>query len=186
MTDTPDWSALPVPADDGAADHLPGMMLADIALPSTDGADVSLAAMPGRLVVFCYPMTAQPGADLPEGWSEIPGARGCTAQACAFSAAEQDLYAAGASGIYGVSTQSTVWQAEAKSRLSLPYPLLSDRQLHLSDSIGLPVFHAGDETLLRRLTMIVEGGRIEAVHYPVFPPDVDADWVLERLRGPSG
>ncbi len=179
-----DWSTLPRPADDGAADHLQGMVLPDVPLPSTDGADVSLGVPAGRLVVFVYPMTAAPDEAPPHGWDEIPGARGCTSQACAFRDLSADLAAAGVDGIFGVSTQNTTLQMEAKERLALPYPLLSDHALALADALGLPRFEAGGETYLRRLTLIVEDGRVRDVHYPVFPPDADARWVLDQL-GPS-
>ena len=78
---------LPVPEDDGAADHLPGLALPAIELASTAGGRVRLDALGRgrpRTVLYVYPMTGRPGADLPEGWDSIPGARGCTPEACAF------------------------------------------------------------------------------------------------------
>lgn len=73
-----DWSTIPAPVDDGAADHLRGMTLPDVSLPATDGAVVSLAALQGRSVIFAYPRTGRPDVALPDGWNDIPGARGCT------------------------------------------------------------------------------------------------------------
>ncbi|PZX19755.1 peroxiredoxin [Palleronia aestuarii] len=181
-----DWTTLPAPDDDGAADHLEGLALADLPLPSTDGADVRLAVEPGITILFAYPMTSQPGTDLPEGWDAIPGARGCTPQTCAYRDRMSDLQAAGAARVYGLSTQSTAWQLEAKERLGLPYPLLSDAHLHLAEAMSLPVMEVAGETLLRRLTMIVEDGMIRRVHYPVFPPDADAGRVVDWLRAREG
>ncbi|EKE45636.1 BcpB protein [Oceaniovalibus guishaninsula JLT2003] len=177
-----DWDTLPEPADDGAADHLTGQALPDIALPSTDGADVRLAVEPGTLVIYAYPMTGQPGRDLPDDWDTIPGARGCTPQSCAYRDHAAELAELGVAAIYGVSTQSTAWQREAKERLALPFALLSDAHLHLADALNLPRFQAGGEVLLRRLTMIVRDGMIVRVHYPVFPPDADAGRVADWLR----
>ena len=82
--DSPDWSKIPAPQDDGAARHLPGTRLPSVPLPATDGRLVDLSALPGLVVVFSYPRTGKPGVENPEGWDQIPGARGCTPQACAF------------------------------------------------------------------------------------------------------
>ena len=176
------WDDLPRPEDDGAADHVKGIVLPDLPLPSTHGADISLGVQTGRIVVFCYPMTGRPDRDLPQDWDAIPGARGCTPQACSFRDMADDLRAAGVDRIFGVSTQDTEWQTEAKERLALPYPLLSDHNLELATQLDLPRFEADGQTLLKRLTMIVENGTVTAVHYPVFPPDQDAAWVLEHVR----
>ena len=176
------WGDLPEPKDDGAADHVTGLVLPDWPLPSTDGADISLGVQTGRIVVFCYPRMGQPGQDLPQGWDDIPGARGCTPQACAFRDLSDDLKAAGVDRILGLSTQHTDQQTEAKERLDLPYPLLSDHDAKMSAELGLPRFEVDGTVLLKRMTLIIEGGTVTAVHYPVFPPDQDASWVLAQLR----
>ena len=176
-----DFDTLPRPEDDGAADHLPGMVLPDLPLASTDGAEISLGLQSGRVVVFCYPKTGQPGTEMPEGWDEIPGARGCTPQACAYRDAMEQLTEAGVDRVYGLSTQDTDWQVEAKERLHLPYPLLSDVRWHLTEALALPTFDAEGERLMKRLTMVIEDGTITHVHYPVFPPDKDVEWVLSKL-----
>ncbi len=175
-------SDLPVPTDDGAADHLPGMRLPPIPLMSTAGETVDLSALQSRTVVYCYPMTGRPGGDLPPGWDEIPGARGCTPEACAF----RDLAAQFASlhvEVFGLSSQDPAYQLEAATRLHLPYALLSDADLAFSQALGLPTFEVDGTTLLRRLTMIVRDGVVEQVLYPVFPPDRAADEALAALRG---
>lgn len=178
-------AGLPVPEDDGAADHLPGLDLPALALPATDGSVATLSALAGRWVLYVYPMTGTPGVALPEGWDEIPGARGCTPQACAFRDHHAELRAAGA-GVLGVSAQDPADQREARERLGLPFALLSDAGLELKRALGLPTFEAGGRELFRRLTLIAADGRIEKVFYPVFPPDRNAGEVLAWLRGESG
>ena len=182
-TELPD--DLPVPADDGAADHLPGMALPTIALPATDGTSVRLDRLPGRTVVFAYPRTGRPGEEPPGGeadWNAIPGARGCTPEACSFRDEHARFGALGAR-VFGLSTQDTEYQREAAERLHLPYPLLSDAELRLVDALRLPTFEVEGLTLIRRLTLFLADGRVEDVQYPVFPPDRGAEMALERLAG---
>lgn len=180
---TVDWSALPAPADDGAAAHLPGMVLPSVALPCTAGGPVDLSALTGRLVVYAYPMTAAPGAPPPDGWDVIPGAKGCTPQSCGFRDHAAELRALGVDHLYGVSTQSTDEQAEAAARLALGFGLLSDTELRLARAMRLPRFEAAGRTLLKRLAFVARDGRIEMVFYPVFPPDRNAQEVIDWLRG---
>ncbi len=176
-----DWSKLPVPPDDGAADHLVGLTLPSVPLPASDGSRIDLAALGGLAVVYAYPMTDRPGVALPEGWDMIPGARGCTPQACAFRDHFAELQARGVSHVVGLSAQSTDEQREAAARLHLPFPLLSNADLALADALSLPTFTAAGRKLLRRLTMIVVDGRIAHVFYPVFPPDRSAQDVIAWL-----
>jgi peroxiredoxin len=175
---------LPVPVDDGAAGHLEGMTLPALALPSTSGADIDLAAASaGTLVIYLYPRTGRPGESLPEGWDEIPGARGCTPQSCAFRDHFGELRALGAD-VLGLSAQSLPDQMEFAQRVGLPYPILSDPELELAGSLRLPTFEVAGMRLYRRLTLIARGGRIAKVFYPVFPPDRNATdvvaWLGER------
>ena len=179
---TIDWSRLPQPFDDGAARHLPGARLPDIALPGTAGSAISLAALGGRTVVYAYPLTGRPGTALPPGWDEIPGARGCTPQSCGFRDHHAELLAAGADRVYGLSTQDPEYQREAAERLHLPFPLLSDAALRLTTAMQLPAMLVGGATLLKRMALIIDGGVITHVFYPVFPPDRNAAEVLEWLR----
>ena len=180
---------LPAPADDGAADHLPGSQVPSLALPSTRGDQIRMDLVPEPfecLVVYAYPRTGRPDAALPPGWDEIPGARGCTPEACGFRDHADDLADAGA-GVVGLSTQSTAYQQEAAERLGLPFPLLSDSDLRLTRALNLPTFTAELEdesraTLLKRLTLVIREGRIVHTFYPVFPPDGHAERVLEWLR----
>ena len=162
---------LPVPGDDGAADHLPGTALPHLALPTTAGGTVRLDAPgAGRTVIYIYPLTGRPGTDLPAGWDAIPGARGCTPESCGFRDHHQDLIAAGAARVYGLSSQDTDYQREVVDRLGLPFPMLSDPEHALAAAARLPTCAAGGMTLYRRLTLIVRDAAIEHVFYPVFPP----------------
>ena len=174
---------LPVPTDDGAAAHLPGLILPSIPLPATDGKSVDLSSLPGRTVVYLYPRTGRPDQDVPTGWDEIPGARGCTPQSCAFRDHHAELRALGAR-VFGLSTQDTAYQREAVERLHLPFPLLSDANLAFATALRLPTFQISslpDDTLLKRLTLILRDGRVERVFYPVFPPDQNAADVIAWL-----
>ena len=176
---------LPVPADDGAAAHLPGTRLPSLALPATDGEAVDLSARPGRSVVFVYPRTGRPGVENPGGedsWNAIPGARGCTPELCDVRDDHSALRDLGAA-VFGLSTQDTAYQREAVERLGLTYPLLSDESLALAEALRLPTFETDGLTLLRRLTLFVRDGVVADVIYPVFPPDEAAARAAERLRG---
>lgn len=174
---------LPVPEDDGAADHLAGQPAPSLNLPSTSGATVALDKL-GRLrtVLYVYPLTGRPGVDLPEGWDTIPGARGCTTEACDFRDHYQELLEAGAAEVFGLSSQDTDYQREVIERLQLPFAMLSDSGLSLSQAIGLPTFRVGELTLFKRITLVVANGTIEHVFYPIFPPNQHAQEVLEWLR----
>jgi peroxiredoxin len=171
---------IPVPADDGACDHLPGMRLTPVALPATSGEPVDLSRMPGRTVVYCYPRTGRPDEALPRGWDGIPGARGCTPQSCAFRDHHAELQRLGAR-VFGLSTQDTVYQREAVERLHLPFELLSDEDLAFARALGLPTFEVEGMALIKRLTLVIRDGHIERVFYPVFPPGKNADEVIEWL-----
>ena len=177
-----DWLRRPAPVDDGAARHLPGLAIPELRLPATDGADISLASLSGRTVVYAYPLTGRPGAPLPEGWDEIPGARGCTPQNCAFRDHYAELLSAGADRVFGLSTQDTSYQSEAAERLHLPFPILSDAALRLTTALKLPVMLVDGGTLLQRMALIIDDGVITHVFYPVFPPDRNALEVLAWLR----
>ena len=174
---------LPAPEDDGACDHLRGAPLPPFELAATDGARVRLDRLPGRVVVYAYPRTGVPGEDpLVPDWDAIPGARGCTPETCAFRDHFRELQAAGASLVFGLSTQDTTYQREVAERLHLPFALLSDAELELTKALRLPTFEAAGETLLKRFTLVISDGRVEHVFYPVFPPDRHAEEVLGWLN----
>ncbi len=177
-----DWSKIPAPIDDGTARHLVGQSVPSIPLQSTDGSRVDLSTLVGTTVIYTYPMTGVPGVPLPDGWDMIPGARGCTPQSCAFGDHFAELKSLGVDNLFGLSTQPTDYQREAADRLHLPFPLLSDRELKLAETLKLPTFETAGMHLLKRLTMIVTNGVIEHVFYPVFPPDRNAGDVITWLR----
>ncbi len=172
---------IPVPVDDGACDHLTDLHLPSIALKSTSDRVVNLADLHGYVVIYCYPRTGQPNKELPEGWNEIPGARGCTPQSCAFRDHHQELKMLGAQ-VFGVSIQDTPYQQEAAERLHLPFELLSDSAFEFTTSLRLPTFDIAGLTLIKRLTLIVNDGQIKKVFYPVFPPDKNAEDVINWLK----
>jgi peroxiredoxin len=178
-----DWSKIPAPPDDGAAAHLVGMTLPPISLMATDDTSVDLSTLPGRTVVFGYPRTGEPGKiGLTEDWDMIPGARGCTPQTCSFRDLFAELKAAGARQVFGLSTQDNVYQTEMASRLHLPFPVLSDDRLALTNALDLPTMEVVGLTLIKRLALIIDDARITHVFYPVFPPDRNAGDVLEWLK----
>lgn len=172
---------LPVPQDDSAADHLAGSTLPDVSLPATNGDLIHLATLPGRFVIYVYPMTGRPDMPLPDGWDAIPGARGCTPQSCAFRDHYQELLQLD-TGVFGLSTQSVDYQREARERLHLPFHLLSDQEHAFGHALNLPSFTVEDIHLYKRLTLIIDSGKIIKVFYPVFPPDRNADEVVAWLR----
>lgn len=174
---------LPVPEDDGAADHVPGRRMPALTLPSTAGTSVTLDRFgPERTIVYVYPMTGRPGAALPERWDEIPGARGCTPESCGFRDHHTELRGAGAGAVYGLSSQDTEYQREAVERLQLPFAMLSDPDLSLAATLELPTFEADGRTLFKRLTLVVRDGLVEHAFYPIFPANEHAQQVLAWLR----
>ena len=181
-----DWTSLPAPQDDGGANHLPGMRLPSITLAATTGERVDLARLDGRSVVYAYPMTGRPETPLPDdGWDQIPGARGCTPQSCAFRDHALEIANLGVQNLFGLSTQSTDYQREAVERLHLPFSLLSDADMSLTSALALPTFEVEQMVLIRRLTLIIDAGVVSKVIYPVFPPDQNAEMVIDWLKQSS-
>ena len=178
-----DWSKIPAPSDDGAAAHLVGMTIPPLSLVATDDNAVTLSALPGRIVVFAYPRTGEPGKiSLVDDWDMIPGARGCTPQTCSFRDLFAELKAAGARHVFGLSTQSNAYQIEMASRLHLPFAVLSDARLALTRALSLPTMEVAGLTLIKRLALVIDNARITQVFYPVFPPDRNAGDVLDWLK----
>jgi len=174
---------IPVPQDDGAARHLTGMKLPDLALPATRGGAINLALLAGRSVLYIYPRTGVPGVDLPPGWDDIPGARGCTPQSCGFRDHFAELKTLGVSHLFGLSTQDTDYQREAAERLHLQFVILSDAKLAFARALNMPTFSVAGMTLLKRMALVIDDGVIDKVFYPVFPPDQNAADVVAWLRG---
>ena len=173
---------LPVPPDDGAARHLAGTRLPSVNLPATDGTTVDLSALTGRTVVYIYPRTGRPGQKLPEGWNDIPGARGCTPQSCGFRDHFAELKQLGVKHLFGLSTQTPDYQREAVERLHLPFAILSDETLALTGALKLPTFTVEGMTLIRRMAWVIDDAAITKVFYPVFPPDRSAADVVNWIQ----
>jgi peroxiredoxin len=172
---------LPVPVDDGGADHLTGETIPPLVLDSSQG-PVDLAELAAeRLVLYVYPRTGTPGVDPPDGWDEFPGARGCTPQSCSFRDHVSELAEHGAR-VAGLSAQSLPEQIEFAERTHMPYPVIADPELRLRDALGLPTFEIAGMTLYARLALVADAGTIVKVFYPVFPPDRNAADVLDWLR----
>jgi len=179
-------AGLPRPVDDGAALHLAGRLLPAVTLPATDGSQVRLdRACAGRWVLFVYPSTGKPGEPIPKGWDEIPGARGCSQEACSFRDHLASLRAHGVERVVALSADPTEYPRALVRRFHLPYPVLSDPGLALARALELPTFAALGRTLYKRLTLVVRGDRIEQVFYPIFPPETHASEVLEWLDANS-
>ena len=178
---------LPVPVDDGAADHLRGAVVPALSLPSTGGGVVAMAGFArGPAVLFFYPRSGEAGKSAGAAWDLIPGARGCTPQSCAFRDMHGEFQSLGVA-VAGVSTQTTAYQDEFVTRTHLPFAVLSDAELRLTRALRLPTFEfpvatGGPSTLIKRMAWYLEAGRIEHVWYPVFPPDKNAETVLAWLR----
>jgi peroxiredoxin len=173
---------LPRPKDDGGARHLKGMVLPDVELPSTANRRVNLSKVSApRVVIYAYPMTGRPDRQLPRGWDDIPGARGCTPETCGFRDHHKDL-AKLQTEVFGVSTQDTPYQQEMVKRLEVPFEVLSDEHMELTRALKLPIFTVEGMTLLKRLTLVARNARIEHVFYPVFPPDQHAVEVIAWLK----
>jgi peroxiredoxin len=173
---------LPIPQDDGAAEHLAGQKLPALALPATDGTRVDLSKLAGRTVIYIYPRTGVPGRPMPDGWDAIPGARGCTPQSCSFRDHFAELKRLGVAHLYGLSTQNSDYQREAVLRLKLPFPILSDADRALTRALNLPTFEVEGMTLLKRMALVIDGGAIIKTFYPVFPPDKNAEEVIAWLQ----
>jgi peroxiredoxin (alkyl hydroperoxide reductase subunit C) len=163
------------------------MIIPPVSLRATNDTMVTLSTLPGRTVAFAYPRTGEPGKiALVDNWDMIPGARGCTPQTCAFRDLFAELKAAGAAHVFGLSTQDNTYQTEMASRLHLPFPMLSDEKLELTRALRLPTMEIAGLTLIKRLTLIIDDGRITHVFYPVFPPDKNAGEVLAWLKDNPG
>lgn len=167
--------------DDSKADHLEGMVFPELSISSTDGVLVNTAEFKnGMTVIYAYPMTGRPDEEVPRGWDEIPGARGCTPQTLGFKE-KCDAFTTEHIRLFGLSTQDTEYQKEMVDRLDIPFPILSDAKLELTKLLNLPTFEAEGKILLKRLTMVVKNGVIVKVFYPVFPPDKNAEEVLNWI-----
>ena len=172
---------LPRPIDDGACNHLKNKRILDVSLPNQDGNLLKLNRLDTfRLVIYCYSMTGHPNRLLPNSWDSIPGARGCTPETCSFRDAHDDFTTRNAIPI-GLSTQSVSDIKEMTTRLLVPYDVVSDEHLTFVKQLKLPTFKVEDKIFIKRLTLIVEKSFIKHVFYPIFPPDLHVNEVIQWL-----
>ena len=176
-------AGLPAPLDDGRATHLEGLTLPPLVLQSTDGTPVQLDRLcAGRWVLFIYPTTGDPDAAMPQGWDEIPGARGCSQEACSFRDNLAALRTFGVTAVYALSSDALEFQSSLLERFHLSYPLVSDPRLELVRELKLPTFDSEGNNFYARLTMAINGSEIEHVFYPITNPATHADDVVEWYR----
>lgn len=174
--------------DDGAYAHLrKGFVLPEVRLPATTGEPLDIVAPSAITVIFLYPMTGTPGQPLPDGWLELPGAFGCTAESCGYRDLVEE-FARLDTTVYGVSTQTTAQQREFAERESITYPLLSDSEHRLVDALTLPLLEiAGHPARIKRATLIVDRDRVmRETMYPVPDPAVNAAQVLAAVAKQVG
>ncbi len=173
---------LPVPEDDSACTHLEGSRVPAIALVTTNNRKVDLSSESGITVVYFYPMTGSPDSPPMIGWNEIPGARGCTPQTCAFRDHYAELKELGAIHVFGASSQPLAEQKATVERLHLPFELLNDSAFEFANALRLPTFEYEKLKLIKRLTLIINHGTILKVFYPVFPPNENAAEVIAWFK----
>ena len=154
----------------------------NISLPNQDGNLLNLDRLDTfRMVLYFYPMTGRPDKPLPDNWNNIPGAKGCTIQTCLFRDNYDEIISLNAVPI-GISTQSIDDNKEMTNRLKIPYDILSDEKLELSDELNIPTFSVESKIFLKRITLIVEKKIIKKVFYPINDINKHIEEVLKWLR----
>jgi DNA-binding HxlR family transcriptional regulator/peroxiredoxin len=158
---------------------LVGTRVPEISLVSTRSTTLDVVDAAARAtVLFGYPATGRP-TPLPDGWSEIAGASGCTLENRLF-AARYDNFVARGIAIRGVSTQRTDEQQAFAAAEEIPHTLLSDVDLELAAALRLPTFRAGGFERLKRVVLVVGADRVvQAVRYPVTDIADTVDWALK-------
>lgn len=158
------------------------MTVPSLVLHTTDDREVNLKDLSRRpTVIFFYPRTGKPSEPTPDGWDMIPGARGCTPQSCGFRDFYQEFKDLGYE-VFGASTQTTEYQQEFVLRNHIPFEIISDEDLEMVEALDLPTFEFSGETLIKRMVLVLEDEIIEKVFYPVFPPNKNAEVVLQWLK----
>jgi len=154
----------------------------NISLPNQDGNLLNLDRLDTfRMVLYFYPMTGRPDKPLPDNWNNIPGAKGCTIQTCLFRDSYDEIISLNAVPI-GISTQSVDDNKEMTNRLKIPYDILSDEKLELSDELNIPTFSVESKIFLKRITLIVEKKIIKKVFYPINDINKHIEEVLKWLK----
>ena len=154
----------------------------NISLPNQDGNLLNLDRLDTfRMVLYFYPMTGRPDKPLPDNWNNIPGAKGCTIQTCLFRDSYDEIISLNAVPI-GISSQSVDDNKEMTNRLKIPYDILSDEKLELSDELNIPTFSVKSKIFLKRITLIVEKKIIKKVFYPINDINKHIEEVLKWLK----
>ncbi len=173
---------LPIPENDGTANHLLGRQIPDIILPSTKDSFFDLSNIDREYgILYFFPMMIMPGKDLPLGWNDIPGARGCTPQNISFSENNATLEKFNAISI-GISSQPIYDLEQLSSRRKLSQILVSDSKLEFQKRLNIPTFNVEDKKMYKRLTLVVKDYKIVKVFYPIFPPDKHIFEILKWLE----
>ncbi len=173
---------LPKPEDDGACDYLVGKIIPDMTLSDKDGNLLNICDLDYKFVIlYFFPMMAINEEDLPSGWNDIPGARGCTPQNVTISQNQDELLKYDTIPI-GVSAQPKEKLSKLSKLRGLSQILLSDACLEFKDKLDIPTFQMEDKTMYKRLTLIVKDAKIVKVFYPVFPPDTHVFEIIEWIE----
>jgi len=176
---------LPQPKDDGASDHLLGMIVPSLTLQSSIGNSLDVSRIMNEFVVlYFFPMMAVPGENLPSGWNDIPGARGCTTQNITINEHNNDLLKYDATSV-GISTQPIDELTKLSSLRKFSQPILSDNSLKFQEKLNIPTFQVENKTMYKRLTLILKESKVIKVFYPVFPPDKHIFEILEWFENNS-
>ena len=168
--------------NEGVMDTLKNKNFPNISLPNQDGNLLNLHRLDTfRMVLYFYPMTGRPDRPLPENWNNIPGAKGCTIETCLFRDKYDEIINLNAVPI-GISSQSVDDNKEMTRRLKVPYDVLRDEKLELSNELNIPTFLVDSKIFLRRITLIVEKKIIKKVFYPVNDINKHIEEVLKWLK----
>ncbi len=177
-----DNSNTSIPENEGDVNTLKNKNFPNISLPNQDGNLLNLYRLDTfRMVLYFYPMTGRPDRPLPDNWNNIPGAKGCTIQTCSFRDNYDDIINLNAVPI-GISSQSVDDNKEMTSRLKVPYDVLSDEKLELTNELNIPTFLVDSKIFLKRLTLIVEKKIIKKVFYPINDINKHIKEVLKWLK----
>lgn len=171
---------LPIPEDDGAAEHLVGMGVPNVPLLNARGGRVNLAHIDEPMAIYVFAHLESDESPMPDGWDQIPGARGCTVQTVAYSN-HYDRFSELGARVFGLTLQPVAYLADAIERLEIRHELLSDEAGTLTEALRLPTFHVSDTEYLRRLAFTAAAGTIQRVWYPIFPPGSEIPEVLDWL-----
>ena len=173
-------SRIPYALEKNLKQILTNLRLPNISLEATNGASVNLSLQRGTIVIYIYQKTSSPYEQGIANWDTILGAKGCTIQSCSFRDCHSDLHDLGCT-VFGLSVQSTEYQKEVKSRLNLPFELLSDENFHFINKLSLPIFEIDDIVLAQRVTLVCQDGIIKKIFYPIEDPERNALDVLNYI-----